>query len=140
MALHASTSRLLPVISISAPTSAAAAASQGRSLGSDDARRAVLASVLAGRQRVEGEQVESEEGGGEQGGAGGGGAAAAVWAQVVGSSRFVSGLGLADAMPCLLFNGVFYPSPKVGPLPLLLPTLLFCTSPRPAVPSLSNFF
>ncbi|CAI7832218.1 unnamed protein product [Closterium sp. NIES-53] len=93
--------------------SAAAAASQGRSLGSDDARRAVLASVLAGRQRVEGEQVESEEGGGEQGGAGGGGAAAAVWAQVVGSSRFVSGLGLADAMPCLLFNGVFYPSPKV---------------------------
>ncbi|CAI5520739.1 unnamed protein product [Closterium sp. Naga37s-1] len=93
--------------------SEAAAASPGGSLDSDDARRAALASVLAARQRVEGGQVESEEGGGEQGGAGGGGAAAAVWAQVVGSSRFVSGLGLADAMPCLLFNGVFYPSPKV---------------------------
>ncbi|CAI6001504.1 unnamed protein product [Closterium sp. NIES-64] len=93
--------------------SAAAAVSQGGSLGSDDARRAALASVLAARQRVEGGDADSEEGGGEQGGAGGGGAAAAVWAQVVGSSRFVSGLGLADAMPCLLFNGVFYPSPKV---------------------------
>ncbi|CAI5474862.1 unnamed protein product [Closterium sp. Yama58-4] len=102
-----------PFLSLSAPTSAAAAASQGGSLGSDDARRAALASVLAARQRVEGGQADSEEGGGEQGGAGGGGAAAAVWAQVVGSSRFVSGLGLADAMPCLLFNGIFYPSPKV---------------------------
>ncbi|GJP47287.1 hypothetical protein CLOM_g6507 [Closterium sp. NIES-68] len=90
--------------------STAAAAARESSLGTEEARKAALALVLAGRHRVEG----GEGGRGESAAArGGDGAAAAVWTQVVGSSGFVSGLGLADATPCLLFNGIFYPQAKV---------------------------